>query len=73
VEKYLNPNLSDYIEAGYAPQMGCNLQAALEYVAWSEGYPTLIKGEQICLSIEGMTIPTPYYWENDLLLKASSH
>jgi hypothetical protein len=51
--------------------MGCNKQTALEYVSWSEGYPAEFKEEQIWITVEGMKLPTPYYWENDLLLKAS--
>jgi hypothetical protein len=59
------------MKAGYIPQMGCNQQAALEYVSWSEGYPAEFKEERIWIIVEGLKLPTPYYWENDLLLKVS--
>ena len=57
-----------YIAAGYAAQCGCNRGAALEYVHHTTGCVAFFNGnERIWIEMEGINVPTDYYWEDGTL------
>lgn len=69
--------ISAYIQAGFMPHAGCNLEAASEWVLFHvrliEPSATITFKEdesRFYMNIEGFKIPTDWYWENNHLLKA---
>lgn len=67
--------ISQYIKAGFMPQMGCNLKSALEYVEWEKARAARYNSDSSAIEVEVQVteaewqwLESGYWWENNHLL-----
>lgn len=65
--------ISKYMKAGYMPQMGCNMQSAVEYVQWELEMPARMADDNCTILVDvtgsGAWAESGYWWENFHLLR----